>query len=171
VEIGALAEIFARPAGDPFTGPAEERSGIERLEAELAGRSAKQMPVAVDWTLPAGAAGTVAGAALGDAVARWCAAQGAVVADTLAAQAVERRQAVLTGGLFFVVCFALAAGFSATGAGESLGIGLLTESFVIAGWVGIWRAVELVLYAPWPLRARARVLARIAAMEHRIREG
>jgi hypothetical protein len=170
-DLGALAEVFAPPPIDLFAGLQQDRPGIARLEAFLAGRRKGHMPDRLDWVVPAAEATPAAAAALRRAVEGWCAAQSMVVREDLAALAVERRQAVIVGGAFFVVCFALAAGFEASGAGESLGIGLLTESFVIAGWVGLWHAVELVLHAPWPLKARLRRLERIAAMEHRVVSG
>jgi hypothetical protein len=171
IRLGTLAEVFTRPPFDPFAGLHEERSGMERLEADLAGRRRGQGPAAVEWLVPAAEANGVDADALRRAVSGWCAAQSAVTRDGLAAHASERRHAIIVGGIFFIICFALATGFDATGAAESLGISLLTESFVIAGWVGVWHAVELVLYPPWQLKTRLQLLDQIAAMEHRVRAG
>lgn len=47
---------------------------------------------------------------------------------------------------------------------ESWG-GIARESLVIGGWVALWRPLEIFLYDWWPLRARARLYDRLAAMD------
>ena len=38
------------------------------------------------------------------------------------------------------------------------------ESLLIAGWVAMWRPLEIFLYDWWPIRAEARLLERLARM-------
>jgi hypothetical protein len=45
---------------------------------------------------------------------------------------------------------------------------LLRESFVIGGWVAMWRPMEVFLYDWWPIRAEARLYDRLSAMPVRI---
>lgn len=45
---------------------------------------------------------------------------------------------------------------------------LLRESVLIAGWVAMWRPLEIFLYDWWPIRAEARLFDRLAAMPVRI---
>jgi hypothetical protein len=40
----------------------------------------------------------------------------------------------------------------------------LRESLIIAGWVAMWRPIELYLYDWWPLRRKARLHERLAGM-------
>jgi len=42
--------------------------------------------------------------------------------------------------------------------------GYLREGLTIAGWVGMWRPMEIYLYAWWPLRRRGRNFSRLAEM-------
>jgi hypothetical protein len=42
--------------------------------------------------------------------------------------------------------------------------GILRESFVIGGWVALWRPLEIFLYDWWPIRAEAQRYDRLAAM-------
>jgi hypothetical protein len=45
---------------------------------------------------------------------------------------------------------------------------ILRESFVIGGWVAMWRPLEVFLYDWWPIRAEARLADRLSAMPVRI---
>ncbi len=42
---------------------------------------------------------------------------------------------------------------------------VIKESFVIGGWVALWRPLEIFLYDWWPIRAEARLLDRLSEME------
>ncbi len=46
---------------------------------------------------------------------------------------------------------------------ESYGY-IIKESFVIGGWVALWRPLEIFLYDWWPIRAEARLLDRLSEM-------
>jgi hypothetical protein len=48
-------------------------------------------------------------------------------------------------------------------AGKRLGI-ILRESFLIGGWVAMWRPIEIFLYDWWPIRAEARLYDRLGSM-------
>ena len=50
---------------------------------------------------------------------------------------------------------------------ESYGY-LIKESLVIAGWVALWRPLEIFLYDWWPIRAEARLQDRLAEMDVRV---
>jgi hypothetical protein len=41
-------------------------------------------------------------------------------------------------------------------------LSLLRESLVIAGWVAMWRPMEIYLYEWWPLRRRRRVYQKLS---------
>ncbi len=45
---------------------------------------------------------------------------------------------------------------------------MVGEGLLIAGWVAMWRPLEVFLYDWWPVRARVRLLERLAAMPLRI---
>ena len=46
---------------------------------------------------------------------------------------------------------------------ESYGT-IIKESFVIGGWVALWRPLEIFLYDWWPIRAEAKLLDRLGEM-------
>lgn len=75
----------------------------------------------------------------------------------------RRGRASLVIGLFFLaVCLAISDLLGKIGTSTLAGI--LRESFVIVGWVAMWRPLEVYLYDWWPLRAEARVLRRLSQM-------
>jgi hypothetical protein len=52
-------------------------------------------------------------------------------------------------------------------AGGSYG-GIIEETFVIGGWVALWRPLEIFLYDWWPIRAEARLFDRLSGMDVRV---
>lgn len=46
--------------------------------------------------------------------------------------------------------------------------GIVREGLLIGGWVAMWRPLEVFLYDWWPIRARARLYDRLAAMPVRV---
>ena len=46
--------------------------------------------------------------------------------------------------------------------------GIIKESFVIGGWVALWRPLEIFLYDWWPIRAQARLFERLSKMDVRV---
>jgi hypothetical protein len=48
---------------------------------------------------------------------------------------------------------------------------VLHEGLAIAGWVAMWRPLEVFLYDWWPIRADARRFDRLATMPVRIVDG
>jgi hypothetical protein len=45
---------------------------------------------------------------------------------------------------------------------------IIRESFLIGGWVAMWRPLEIFLYEWWPIRAEARLFDRLSAMPVRV---
>lgn len=46
---------------------------------------------------------------------------------------------------------------------------VIRESFLIGGWVAMWRPLEIFLYDWWPVRAEARLFDRLSAMTVQVR--
>ena len=45
---------------------------------------------------------------------------------------------------------------------------MVKESFVIGGWVALWRPLEIFLYDWWPILAEARLFDRLGEMDVRL---
>ncbi len=76
------------------------------------------------------------------------------------------RSSLLIGLLFLAVCFGLGEVVQQAPLGawnEFVALGLH-----IAGWVAMWRPLEIFLYDWWPLRNDQRLLARLARMKVRL---
>ncbi len=73
------------------------------------------------------------------------------------------RVSLLIGLVFLAVCLTIGNLF------EKLGVsalsGILKESFIIVGWVAMWRPLEIYLYDWWPMRAELRVFQRLSRMQ------
>ena len=74
----------------------------------------------------------------------------------------EARVALLIGLVFLATCLLASRAFlpHATGGWEVY----VRESLTIAGWVAMWRPMEMYLYDWWPVRRRARVFRKLSAM-------
>jgi hypothetical protein len=75
------------------------------------------------------------------------------------------RASLLIGLLFLVACLSLSRLFEAS---ESATF-IARESLLIAGWVAMWRPLEIFLYDWWPIRARWRLYRRLSALTARLR--
>ena len=83
----------------------------------------------------------------------------------------RRGRTSLAIGVTFLAASVLVGDLVARLLGER-GIGeIVRESFLIGGWVAMWRPLEVFLYAWWPIRADARLAERLSAMPVRISYG
>jgi len=72
----------------------------------------------------------------------------------------EGRVALITGLLFLATCLLIRHFVPENGDWA----GYVRESLTIAGWVGMWRPMEMYLYDWWPVLRRARVFRKLSAM-------
>lgn len=76
------------------------------------------------------------------------------------------RISLIIGLLFLGTCLAIGNLFEKLGSSTLADI--LRESFIIVGWVAMWRPLEIYLYDWWPLRAERRVLRKLSRMHVQI---
>jgi len=74
----------------------------------------------------------------------------------------QGRTTLFIGLLFLGACLVIIRTLLAGRTGTWAGIA--RESLTIAGWVAMWRPMELYLYDWWPLRRRARIYAKLSRM-------
>ena len=72
-------------------------------------------------------------------------------------------------GLVFLAGSVLAGEFAAEALGGGRVADVVRESFLIGGWVAMWRPLEVFLYDWWPLRAEIRLFERLSAMPVQIK--
>jgi len=72
------------------------------------------------------------------------------------------RSSLLIGLLFLAAC--LVASKLLLGSHEGTWAGIAREGLTIAGWVAMWRPMEIYLYDWWPLRGRGRVYKKLSQL-------
>ena len=80
----------------------------------------------------------------------------------------DGRRTLLTGLVFLAACLTLSRLLVGEGAGTFTAFA--RESLAIAGWVAMWRPMEIYLYDWWPLRRRARILKKLSRMAVEVRK-
>jgi hypothetical protein len=71
-------------------------------------------------------------------------------------------------GILFLTLAVILAGLVDRAVGESAVGALVRESFVIGGWVAMWRPLEIFLYDWWPILAERRLYDRLSVMPVRV---
>lgn len=74
----------------------------------------------------------------------------------------QARTSLLIGLSFLAVCLVVSR-YLLPEDGNTL-TNFLRESLIIAGWVAMWRPIELYLYDWWPLRRKGQLYQRLAGM-------
>ena len=74
----------------------------------------------------------------------------------------EGRQCLAIGLFFLLGCLVMSHALTGRAAGPFLN--LTRESLTIAGWVAMWRPMQIYLYDWWPLRRRGRVYEKLSRM-------
>jgi hypothetical protein len=160
------ALLFQPPAPDPLKGIHDARSGMEQLTDALAhaprrrGRPSCTLHVRV----PAQQFSAALQAELRTALDGHCSARMREADRALAALRQEQRTALRMGLLFLAVCLLLS---TLSGQAQALPAflrRLATEGFLIAGWVGMWRPLELLLFDWWPHLRKKQLHALIQRM-------
>mgnify|MGYP003429076295 CR=1 FL=1 len=72
------------------------------------------------------------------------------------------RTSLIIGLLFLVTCLLL--NKFVIGSSTEPWAGIAHESLTIAGWVAMWRPMEIYLYDWWPVRRRGRIFTKLSGM-------
>lgn len=72
----------------------------------------------------------------------------------------EGQKALIIGLVFLGVCVALAQGLPRQA--EPTVREVIRESLLVAGWVAMWRPMQIYLYEWWPIRRRRRLFDKLA---------
>lgn len=158
----ALSDIRYLFEGPPIDALAGSHLGQSGVEAILQRLKRQRLPhgTVMELRVRAPAAQIEPGteAHLQQLLADHAAARISAEQDDLVLLKREMRQSLKVGGLFLAACLLLATLVDRMTGLPSLLQDLLRESLVIAGWVGIWHPLDLILYAWWPNRYRIGLL-------------
>ena len=98
-----------------------------------------------------------------DAVQRYFATRTAIKQLEFSQLMRRGRLSLGVGVLFLILCLLLGELANKAGAGSLVGI--VQEGLTIAGWVAMWRPLEIYLYDWWPIYEERRRLARLARIK------
>ena len=124
-------------------------------------------PIALVLLLDEGADEPEAEATVRSAVHHYFAYRGKLTAMELGRVLRQGQTSLVIGLLFLFGCF-VARGLM-TPLGDGPVASFARESVIIAGWVAMWRPMEIYLYDWWPIVRRGRVFRKLSRMPVRIR--
>jgi hypothetical protein len=159
VEVDTQLDIFQRIAADPINGRFERPTGIEQVLADIDARGLRRtISQPIEIKIFGEAYSPELEARIGEAVRRYCAVKVEFAREKLRGTVRAGREALWLGLIFLGVCLLLSSVITATQLLPSFFKQLFGEGLNIAGWVGLWRPIELLLYETWPIRHEIRVL-------------
>ena len=80
----------------------------------------------------------------------------------------QGRLSLVIGLLFLAACLSISELLTVSQAGTWSRI--VREGFTIAGWVAMWRPMQIYLYDWWPLRQRGQILEKLSRMKVEVRQ-
>jgi len=170
LHLSDIHNFFQTPEIDPFLGENIEASGMDQLMDTLKARPglAKRIDrIVIHLPEAKIEAGLVAKTRA--AITAYCGAQIRLTRQKKREVHLQVRKALPVGFFFWAACFGLSlASEAAFGPDTALGR-VFGEGFIIAGWVGLWRPAELLLYEWQPYARDIRLYEQIQAMEVVIR--
>lgn len=169
IVLESLDDLFSAPQLYPLAGRFETSSGIERIEQLTRAlprqdRAGAEIVITLSHRVDDPQLDeNVRAALVGYSQARI-----AEITRDLEHSMHAGRDALWLGLGFLACCLALSSAFSAVSGLPDFIRRLFSEGLIIAGWVALWRPIELLLYDAWPFRRDVRVLRAIAGMSVRI---
>src|SRR5262245_55449780 len=166
VHVGELKQLFNAIDPSPF----RERDLDPNAEAFIVGWArgvsrSMRLGLLVQIDRPAGLAEEPA--LLRDAIREFFAYRASTTRQNLQQLFRVGRISLAIGLAFLALATLLGRTVEMTFADAPVG-SLIRESFLIGGWVAMWRPLEIFLYDWWPIRDEARLYDRLAAMPVRI---
>ena len=165
-------ELFVAPQPDPFAGRFQTHSGVEQLLSALAlDRAQRRYRQNIIFRMPPGSGVVGREQAFMSALEGYCAQRIAELdLETKRLQS-NGRHALWRGLAFLAMCLALSGTLSSATFMPPFVHRLLAEGFVIAGWVGLWRPIELLLYDTAAPRSDRAVLRSVLSRQIQFVEG
>ena len=162
LRLARLEELLVAQAPDQLSGRFEDRSGVERILAALHARHPRRLG-AIEAKVVVGEPPTPeTRRTVDDALKALCRYQDERLGEELLTIRRDGLRALSKACLFLLACMVVSAIFRETKLLPDLLRSLISEGFVIAGWVSLWHPMELLMYEWWPV-ARDRKLYRLIA--------
>lgn len=164
ITLDQVEDLFAAASFSPLKGYFEPRSGMEQVLDQVAARRLRPAePLHLKLTIRQST--DVSDDTIRTAIRGYC--EAVVVDRRLDLQRIRRhgRNALLLGLGFLAACMALSTAANAAMFLPEFVRRLFGEGLVIAGWVGLWRPIEVMLFDTRPPEHDIRLHQAIAAAE------
>lgn len=162
-----IQHLFQAPELDPFTGQDHSLSGLEQILNELEPQPSSHQ---VHTTILLSQADFPENLSQLEQTCqtmlqKYCDRKIHQISNEMLASR-QQGWTVLKIGLFFLtICLLISTFFSKLDSLPEFLQRLLSEGFLIAGWVGLWYPIELLLYDWWPYWREKQLYQQIRAME------
>lgn len=164
VRLEQVDDLFAAASFAPLEGRFEPRSGMEQVLDQIAVRRLHpRQPLHLKLIVRHPS--EVSDDAIRTAIRGYC--EAVIVDRRLELRRIQRvgRNALLLGLGFLAACMALSTAASAASFLPEFIRRLFGEGLVIAGWVGLWRPIEVMLFDTRPPQHDIRLHQAVAAAE------
>ncbi len=161
LRLNSLAQLFNVFDPSPFHRKDLDRDAEDYIVGAL--RELGPLPARLVLHLPGGEATTAEARDLGESIRNFFAFQAQITARDLRLELRRGRDSLGIGLVFLGACLLLRQLALSFGSGAVQSI--LAEGLLIAGWVALWRPLEIYLYDWWPHRRRLLVYRRLAEIE------
>lgn len=160
-----IKNFFQVPEIDPFMGEDFDDSGIDQLmDALKAQTDWRRRELLAVVHLPPAAVDDPRLKEMPRYIRHYCDNQILYCRRKIAQGRIDGRHALRMGIFFLFACVAASA-LSEKFIGSETVVGqVLVEGFVIAGWVGLWHPLDLLLYAWWPYSHDIKLYEKIKSM-------
>ena len=167
LKLDNIKHLFKDPEFDLFVPQADFSSGIERIVNQL-----KPTPltdkVRTTISLPDHQLSENLEKLIVDALQHYCNNKIEKISNDIASLRGQGIRALQRGLLFLAVCLIISTLFDRIEYLPVLVHRFLNEGFLIAGWVGLWYPIELLLYEWSPLKRQKKIYRMIKDMEIKV---
>lgn len=147
IYLADVQHLFGTADIDPLRGETIHDSGIDQLLDVLKARPrSAPPPERIIIHLPVSSAIPDLAALLQASIGRYCGIQRRLAQQKLNETRIEAQYALVTGLIIWAVCLAAFTLFVRMFEAYGIQNQLFSEGFIIAGWVSLWRPVELIFY-------------------------
>ncbi len=168
LRLARLEEMVEAPDPAPLSGQFEERSGVDRiLDAARAHFHRRLAAIEAKLVLDEQPS-TEERRKVDDALKALWRYQDERLGEQLVTIRRDGFRALAKGCIFLLICMAISAIAGNSTILPDLVQSLVSEGFIIAGWVALWLPMELLLYEWWPVSRDRKLYRMIAEMKYSI---
>lgn len=164
LRLNDIQDLFHAPQLDPFASQVTLLSGIDQIISYLKPKSLNRK-VRTTLLLSPNQISANTQSVLLQAIQNYCQARMQQINSDLVSIRWQGSKALQIGMLFLAVCLLLSTLFDGLDVLPRFLRQFLSEGFLIAGWVGLWHPIDLLLFEWWSQRRYQQLYERLKQME------